>query len=198
MVNYQTRPASSADCDVITKAIAISSGGYAQLGWQEKQGDYPGLSLAEIGSRMYARDKPPFTWRNCIVAEADEPLGVMLAYGISAGDGSADSASEKEDDHDVFYPVSMEIQNSWYICGMTVFAAWRGKGIGSHFLKNANVQAKDQAYDQISLIAFAQNEGSVRLYLRNGFSVAESRTIIPHPMLEYTGDALLMVAPVRP
>jgi len=196
MIDYGIRAATESDCDIVAEAIAISSGGYAQLGWQEKQDEYAGLSLPEIGSRRYMLDKAPFTWRNCMVADAKEPLGVLLAYGIDADYESVEPVEAQENALDVYYPVKMEVVDSWYICGMTVFEPWRGKGIGSRFLEVAGRQAIDNGYNQLSLIAFEQNAGSVRLYLRNGFSVVERRTIVPHPMIEYTGDALLMVAQV--
>jgi ribosomal protein S18 acetylase RimI-like enzyme len=195
-MEYRLRPAVRSDCEVIARAIALSSGGYAQIGWQERQADYPGLGLLEIGSRLYARDEPPFTWRNCTVAEADQPLGVMLAYGIDASYESVEPAVGGDDEttRDVFYPARMEVPDSWYICGMTIFEPWRGRGIGSRLLRFANEQAARMGYRRLSLIAFEQNQGSVRLYLRHGFRIVERRRIVAHAMIEYTGDALLMTA----
>jgi ribosomal protein S18 acetylase RimI-like enzyme len=195
-MEYQLRPAVESDCDVIARAIALSSGGYAQIGWQARQADYPGLGLLEIGSRLYALDQPPFTWRNCTVAEANQPLGVMLAYGIDADYQSVEPTvgGDGEATRDVFYPARMEAPDSWYICGMTVFEPWRGQGIGNRLLRFANEQATRMGYRRLSLIAFEQNQGSVRLYLRHGFRIVERRSIVAHPIIEYTGDALLMTA----
>lgn len=199
-MDYTLRPATEADCDIIAEAIAQSSGGYAQLGWQEKATDYPDLELLQIGASMYREDNPPFTWRNCVVVQGTaEPMGVMLAYGIDEDYQSAEPvAGEHGGDQadDIYYPVKMEVANSWYICGMTVFEPWRGQGIGSRLLEYAAAQARNEGYPQLSLIAFEQNAGSVRLYLRNGFTVVERRVIIPHPMIDYEGDALLMIASV--
>jgi ribosomal protein S18 acetylase RimI-like enzyme len=197
-MNYTLRPATRSDCDIIADAIAQSSGGYAQLGWQENAAEYPDLDLLQIGALMYRQDKPPFTWRNCVVAQGVEPMAVMLAYGIDEDYQSAEPAAKAQgvaETGDVYYPVKMEVPDSWYICGMTVFERWRGQGIGSRLLQYAREQARAQGYPSLSLIAFEQNEGSVRLYRRNGFSVVERRHIIPHPMIEYRGDALLMTAP---
>lgn len=194
---YRIRSATSSDSDLIARAIALSSGGYAQLGWEASQAEFPGLTLVQIGGRLYARDKAPFTWRNCVVAQAEEPLGVMLAYGIDADDDTAGHGGREDDDvRDVYYPVKMEVTDSWYICGMTVFQPWRDKGIGSRLLRFAEQQAGEHGFRQLSLIAFAQNEGSVRLYRRNGYRIVERRPIIPHPMIEYGGEALLMVAQI--
>ena len=210
-MDLSIRSATEADCDMIADAIAQSSGGYAQLGWHEKRGDYPGLDLLQIGARLYAMDKEPFTWRNCVVAQGEQPLGVMLAYAIDADyqsaepdslsqDGGKVKSKDKEENEgkstDVYYPVKMEVANSWYICGMTVFEPWRGRGIGSRLLEFAAQQARQKGYPQLSLIAFEQNQGSVRLYLRNGFTVIQRRQVVPHPMIDYQGDVLLMTAPL--
>lgn len=50
--------------------------------------------------------------------------------------------------------------------------------------------------EQDGRIAFEQNEGSVRLYRRPGYRVARRAPVVPHPLIHYTGDALLMVADV--
>jgi ribosomal protein S18 acetylase RimI-like enzyme len=196
MIDYHIRPASSDDCPVIARAIAISSGGYAQIGWEDRRPQYPGLTLLEIGSRLYTEDRPPYTWRNCVIAQGDEPLGIMLAFGIDAEYESAEPPADPGPaTEDVYYPARMQVTHSWYVCAMTVFEPWRGQGIGSHFLRLAREQAAQRGYGRLSLIAFEQNPGSVRLYRRHGFEVVERRRIVPHPMIEYQGDALLMVAP---
>jgi len=193
----QIHPAAAADCDTIAKAIGISSAGYAQIGWQARQQDFPGLELIEIGTRLYAEDLQPFTWRNAVIARGDEPVGAMLCYGIDAGYESAEPETDAGNETDVYYTVRMEIPGSWYLCGMTVFETWRGRGVGSRLLEVAHVQAKENGYSRISLITFEQNEGAVRLYLRKGYEIVERRAIVPHPMIEYSGDALLMAANVK-
>jgi ribosomal protein S18 acetylase RimI-like enzyme len=197
MLNIAIRQASAADCPAIARAIAISSGGYAQIGWKEWQRDYPGLDIVETGARMYARDEEPFTWRNCVIAGAGETVGVMLSYGIDVGHVSAEPRLCDGAEIDVYWPARMEAPDSWYICAMTVFEPWRGKGVGSRLLEHAFSQARQRRYPRLSLIAFEQNEGSVRLYQRNGFGIVERRRIVPHPDLQDTGEALLMVAPVQ-
>jgi ribosomal protein S18 acetylase RimI-like enzyme len=58
----------------------------------------------------------------------------------------------------------------------------------------ARRQALDHGFHQTSLAAFEQIEGSVRLYRRLGYRVAKRAPVVPHPLIHYTGDALLMVA----
>lgn len=119
----------------------------------------------------------------------------MLSYPEEANGSSAEpQPTENDGQTDVYYPARMAVPNSWYICGMTVFEQWRSRGLGTQFLAHASRLAEDRGYDRLSLIAFEQNVGSVRLYLRNGFEVLERRDIVPHPMIEYRGQVLLMAA----
>jgi ribosomal protein S18 acetylase RimI-like enzyme len=195
-IEYRIEPATIDDCDTIARAIAVSSAGYAQIGWQVEQARFPGLDLLAIGARLYAADIQPFTWRNAVIARGIESLGVMLCYGIDADYQSAEPEADEEDEADVYYPVRMEVPDSWYLCGMTVFERWRGHGIGSRLLETAQHQARQHGYSTISLISFEQNTGALRLYLRNGYEIVERRAVVPHPMIEYRGDALLMAANV--
>ena len=50
---------------------------------------------------------------------------------------------------------------------------------------------------ELSLIVFEQNAGAKRLYERHGFREVDRRPAVPHELIYYRGDALLMVAGVR-
>lgn len=192
------RHATVDDCRAIAEAVAMSSGGYAQLGWQERRAEFQELSLIEIGARCYAEDRPPYTWRNATVAERDgDTVGVLLSFGIDARYRSVEPEIASDDGEDIYAPVRMEEPDSWYICAMTVFEPWRGHGIGTQLLQVSSEQARHHGYATLSLIAFEQNTGSVRLYQRHGFAVKTRAPIVPHPMIEYAGDALLMIAPLQ-
>ena len=60
----------------------------------------------------------------------------------------------------------------------------------------ANLQAKANGTSQLSLIAFEENTGSVRLYERLGYEVVDRAPVVPHPIIKYGGDALLMTRSV--
>ena len=44
---------------------------------------------------------------------------------------------------------------------------------------------------------FEQNAVAKRLYERRGFREVDRRPVVPHELIHYMGDALLMVAGVR-
>jgi ribosomal protein S18 acetylase RimI-like enzyme len=79
---------------------------------------------------------------------------------------------------------------------MAVDEEHRGRGLGSGFLEIARGLARDKGLGELSLIAFEQNPRAVALYERHGFAVIDRRPVVPHPLIHYTGEALLMTAPV--
>lgn len=46
------------------------------------------------------------------------------------------------------------------------------------------------------LFSFEQNTGALRFYERNGFNVCDRASVVPYELTHYTGDVLLMTAPV--
>src|SRR4051812_7901631 len=82
------RAARLEDCRRIAELFEISSDGIADYVWSRLQGEYPGLSLLEIGERRYARENTAFSYQNCVVAErAGEVVGMLHSFVIEPADG---------------------------------------------------------------------------------------------------------------
>lgn len=182
------RPAARADCRTIARLYSISSHGVADYIWTQLAA--PGEDVIDVGQRRYEREDSVFSYRNCIVAVLDdEIIGMLVAFPMHL---NKDAVSEEIDP--VLAPYSvLEEDNSYYICGMAFFPPYRGHGLGTRFLELAETQAREKGLPKLSLIAFEQNEGARRLYLRRGYREAARRPVVPHPLIHYTGDALLMV-----
>jgi ribosomal protein S18 acetylase RimI-like enzyme len=188
------RPATIEDCYDIARLFKIASGGVAEYTWTTMQADYPGLSPIEIGERRYASDKTVFTYKNSIVASRDDQvMGVLVTFPIA---DEADEPSETAVEDRVLAPYSLEAPGSWYICAMAFFPEFRGQGLGTKLLAIARSQAQDRGFHELSLFVFEQNAGAVRLYERNGFKTVDRAAVVPHKLIQYTGDVLLMTAPV--
>ena len=56
----------------------------------------------------------------------------------------------------------------------------------------AERQCREQGLQKLSLIVFEQNAGAKRLYERLGYREIDRRKITPHPLIHFTGDAILM------
>jgi ribosomal protein S18 acetylase RimI-like enzyme len=81
---------------------------------------------------------------------------------------------------------------------MAVDEEHRGHGIGTMLLEEAERTGRRLGFAKLSLIVFEQNVQARRLYLRHGYVEALRQPVVPHPLIHYTGDALLMVKSVSP
>lgn len=131
-----------------------------------------------------------FSYRNATVATIrDAVVGMLVAFPMQVTPPDNDT-----DIDPVLLPYrKLEADNSYYICGMAVLAEYRGRGIGARFLRIAQQQAADLGYTRISLVVFEQNRDALRLYERHGYLEVARESIVPHPLIRMTGDALLMV-----
>ena len=132
-----------------------------------------------------------------MVAEQDgEVIGALLAFAMPPSDEPR-SPAPPYDGSDVFAPYKyLEAPDSWYICGVALFPGHRGQGLGTRFLDLATHQARHHGFKQLSLVAFEKNEGAIRLYERYGFREIDRAPIVPHPLIHYDGDAVLMTKEV--
>jgi ribosomal protein S18 acetylase RimI-like enzyme len=189
------RPARKEDCRTIAELYRISSDGVADYIWRGLA--EPGEEPIEVGERRYAREDTVFSYRNCTVAERrDEVTGMLVAFPVEEPDSDVGDPDEEVDP--VLKPYSeLERPGSFYICGMALFPEYRGQGLGTRMLELARQQADRRGLDELSLIVFEQNVGAKHLYERYGFREMDRRPVVPHELIRYTGDALLMVAGVR-
>jgi len=181
------RPATREDCNHIARLYRISSDGVADYIWSTMA--KPGEDLIEVGRRRYEREDSQFSYRNCTIAEVNgEVAGMLVAFPMFVSpDGEVES-------NPVLAPYGqLEEDNSYYICGVALFAQFRGNGIGSRLMELAESKAAELGFNKLSLIVFEQNSGAKRLYDRLGYREITRATIVPHPLIHYQGDALLMV-----
>jgi ribosomal protein S18 acetylase RimI-like enzyme len=189
------RSARKEDCRAIAELYRISSDGVADYIWQGLA--EPGEEHIQVGERRYAREDTVFSYINCTVAERrGEVTGMLVAFPVEEPDSDMGGPDEEVDP--VLKPYSeLERPGSFYICGMALLPEYRGQGLGTRMLELARQQACQRGLDELSLIVFEQNAGAKRLYERYGFREVDRRPVVPHELIHYAGDALLMVAGVR-
>ena len=187
------RPATAADARHIAELIAISSDGVALIDWSEQAAASDGLTPLDVGTAAYASDEGDYSFRNCTVAEVDGAVaGVLLTFAVAERDLPA--PPPPYDGSDVYAPYRyLEAPDTWYVCGVALYPEYRGRGLGSRLMAQVELEARERGYDRISLVAFEENAGSVRLYERLGYTVINRAPVVPHPMIHVRGDALLMV-----
>ena len=188
MQNYTVSPATRSDCRAIASLYSISSNGVADYIWTNLAG--PGENILDVGQRRYEREDTVFSYKNCVVVKKEhKTIGMLVAFPVIV--------AENTDDNDVdpvLAPYSkLECDNSYYICGMAVFPEHRGKGIGTRLLELAEEYAREKGFNKLSLIVLEQNTGAKRLYERSDYHEVAREPVVPHPLIHYSGDALLMV-----
>ena len=183
---FKLRPALKSECRRIAELYRISSDGVADYIWTKLA--EPGDDILEVGRRRYERENTLFSYENCKLVESDgEVIGMLVAFPMSV-----DLAYQESDA--VLAPYSiLEEDKSYYICGMALDSAHRGQGIGTALLQEAEKTGRELGFDKVSLIVFEQNTGALRLYLRHGYKETLRSAVVPHPLIHFTGDALLMV-----
>ncbi len=186
------RAARKDDCRTIAKLYRVSSDGVADYIWARLT--QPGEDPLDVGERRYAREDSVFSYKNCVVAELDgDVIGMLVAFPM---DSEPNPGKGGEEDP-VLEPYSkLEAPGSHYICGMAVFPEHRGCGLGTEMLAIAREQARQRGLGELSLVVFEQNTGAKRLYDRHRFREVGRQPVVPHELIRYTGDALLMVADV--
>ncbi len=184
------RPARIEDCATIAALYSVSSDGVADYIWTKIA--EPGEDILAVGRRRYEREDSAFSYRNCTVVEDEgKIIGMLVAFLMQA------DPSEEESDP-VLAPYSkLEEDNSYYICGMALFPEHRGRGIGTRLLALAEEHARDKGFKKVSLIVFEPNTGAKQLYDRTGYHEVRREPIYPHPLIHYTGDAILMVKEIE-
>lgn len=192
---YKIREATVEDARDIARLIEISSDGVAVIDWAEAA-EVEGVEPLDIGERTYRNTEGNYSWRNCSIVEMDGKVaGMLLAFSMPAAEARDPRQRPTAEDTNVFAPyMYLEEPDSWYICGVALYPEHRHQGLGTMLMKVAEGQARLHGFKKISLVAFAENEGSVRLYKRLGFEVVDQAPVIPHPLIHCGGEALLMVS----
>lgn len=180
------RPARKEDSASVTALYSIASSGVADYAWSRFA--EPGEATLAAGRRGYERGDAEFGYWNCTVLEDEEHIaGMVCAYPVDGDD-------RRQESDPVLAPYSDLVENnSYYIVDMAVFPEYRGRGFGKQLLALAENDARDRGLEKISLIVFEQNSGAKQLYERSGFVERRRVTVCPHPLIHYTGDAILMV-----
>ena len=183
------RPARRNESRTIARLYSMASDGVADYIWTKSA--KPGEDMLDAGERRYSDESSQFSYRNCTVAESGgEIAGMMAAFPM---DRPYDPGTSRETDPVLVPYGKLEQHGSYYISGMALFPEYRGMGIGTKFLEIAEEKALQFELPRLSLIVFEENEGALRLYKRHGFYEIMREPVVPHPLIKYSGQALLMV-----
>ena len=186
--NVTFRPARKEECRVIAELFSVSSGGVADYIWSQLAEE--GEDTLDVGKMRYENEDLAFSYKNTTIAQINNEIaGMLVAFPMYV-----DPNKDFSDSDPVLVPYEkLEEDNSYYIFGVALFEKFRGRGIGSKLMDIAEEQAKEGGFKKLSLIVFEQNEGAKKLYDRLGYVEVAREHVAPHPLIHYSGDALLMV-----
>ena len=185
------------DCYRLAELAQMSSGGVIDYVWSMFNDSES--SLLEIGEQRFAREDTDLSYRNCIVAEIDDDVAGMLVSFVEANSvtdytAPTDSVPGKAD---VLAPYrEMAAPDSYHICEMALLPQYQCQGLGTRLFDIAKGLARERDCAELSLQVFEQNVGAVRLYERLGFKEIDRHPVVPHELIRYTGDVLLMTVSV--
>ena len=181
------RPAARQDARRIAELYSVASDGISDYIWSKQA--KPGDNLLDIGQQRYERRNTDFSYENCLVAEAENGgvVAVLLAYVM-----------QEDNDYVEADPVLkpywlLEEPGSFYIAGLAVDAAWRRRGIARILMQMAEEKCREKQLAKMSLIVLEGNRIAHDFYRRLGYQETMRKTIVPHPLIHYTGDAMLLV-----
>ena len=90
------------------------------------------------------------------------------------------------------YFVDNKLRGSWHLDAICVNSEYRRNGIGKLLLESVKQQANHYKFPALEVFVFANNEGAIRLYQRNGFVVHKPIDVSNHEFLSDKSPLLLM------
>lgn len=137
------------------------------------------------------------SYEHCLIAHQDHQVaGMIYAFPIGRLKEAPSDARVTAEGLNYLAP-ALELRHqieakSYYISAVAVYPEFRGGGIGRRLLETAALDAQRLGFPELSLLSFEQNELATSLYRRLNFEVTGRSRVIPHPLIRYAGDLLLM------
>jgi ribosomal protein S18 acetylase RimI-like enzyme len=181
----EIRAAKRNDSRNIAELYNMSTAGVANYIWTKLA--KPEEDILDAGERYHEKEDSVFSYKNCTIIEVDKIIaGMVMAYPMEA--------SDIVDEDPVLAPFSrLEEDNSYFICGIALYPEYRGKGLGHQLAAQAKQQAIKKGLNKLSIVIFEDNEHVLGQYKKLGYQEVKREKIIQHPMIQHTGDAILMV-----
>jgi ribosomal protein S18 acetylase RimI-like enzyme len=193
------RPARREDAEVLARLTDMAGHGMPAYMWTQAAG--AGEQALDVGRRRFQRDEGNFSYRNAWVIEV---AGEVAAGLIGYRQPEPYELAGVEQFGPILQPlIRLEAMapGSWYVNVVAVLPQYRGQGLGSLLLADAERRAYEVGARSLSLIVAAENARALSLYERLGYREHARRPIVGFPGFEYGGDWVLMVkavdAPVR-
>ena len=190
--------ANQSDCAVLAQLSNTASGGTLEFLFDDL---IPGKTAIQVETANLERDQYPYTYKNARVArDGDRVVGMALAYPSSYHAITPEMRQFFPEDrltHMAAFFTS-RVENSWYLDTFCVYKRYRRQGIGRTLLELVKTDARQNGFDKLSLITFAENHKALSFYKRIGFSLVRSVPLHKTGPIQYDGGCLLMNCNLTP
>lgn len=186
----QIRAATVADADHLVRFVNMAADDLPLHFWKKTVG--PDGDALAYGRERAARESGNFSYRNAWIAEVGGQVAACL-LGYPADD---EPSPVDPDTPPVFVPL-LELEamapGSWYLNVLATYAGFRGRGIGSALLAQAETIAREAGRTSISLIAENTHHEALRLYAAKGFCEVARRPVVKEDWVVDATEWILFV-----
>jgi len=191
----EIRPATKQDNRAIAELALMAGEGIPAYFWAQSQNE--GEDIPDVGARNVLSETENFSYRNVLLAVMDNEIaGMMLSYRLPPTD-EADNLNKYPEFIRPLVELEQCVPGSYYINMLAVYPNYRNQGVGRALMGRLDALAKKAGCTLNSIEVFEENSGALRLYLRLGYRIIESRQVIPHPSHPYKGNIHLLVKEVN-
>ena len=182
----EIRNAGIADCIAIAELAQIAGDNIPGFFWADAH--QPEQSLEATGAELLKSETANFSYRNTLVACQDgEIAGMLLAYRLPAAEDNDEELLNFPEFVRPLIELEQSVAESFYINMVATYPRFRGQGIASALMAEADRLAIAAQCEMISIAAFASNPEALKLYQGLGYETAEQRAVIAcdyHPATE--------------
>ena len=174
------------DAAQLAYLINLAGEGIPEFLWQ---GMIEGTeSPLEVGAKRAAREEGGFSYRNAkVIRQEGKVAGMIISYQLDDPYKTGD-LSEYPDVVRPLIELEAQAPGSWYINALATSEQFRGLGIASILLQDAEQQARAQGVSSMSIIVASENPSAKKLYLNQGYQLQTSRAVVEYPNCIHGGN----------
>ena len=171
------RRATPDDAHALAELIDFAGEGLPTYLWARMA--EPGEGVWDVGRRRARREEGGFSYRNAIVAEAEDGrvVACLIGYPLPDEPGPID----RERTPAMFVPLE-ELESlaagTWYVNVLATYPEHRGRGHGTRLLALAEELAAASGRAGLSIVVSDANGGARRLYERCGYGAVAERAMV--------------------
>ncbi len=141
----------------------------------------------EVGAFRASRDEGGFSYKNAKVIRLQNQIaGMIIAYQL---DDPYETGNLEECPEVVRPLIELEAMTpgSWYINALATYEKFRGLGIATHLIQNAERQAVEHNVHTMSIIVASENTAAKQLYLKSGYEILAQLPVVDYPGALHSG-----------